>query len=456
MLNLGSATVDITPDRPAMVQGQMHVRIATKARDPLTVTALAITGQRADGSPQHAVLVSADICIIPRTLQEQLRQRVANAIPELDPMSVVIFATHTHDSMVLVNGAYPPQSPEVMTPDECLALVVERMGEAVIAAWQDRKPCKIARGFGHAVVAHNRRPVFADGSALMYGDPTRADFRAIEGPEDHTVDFLFVWDESDELQGVLIDLPCPSQVDERLSEWSADFWHETRLEIAERVGNGVWTFPICGIGGDVSPHPIFNKKQQQQWRELRGLDERQEIADRIVSALLLALQYAEPIEGPIVFAHEFKAVSFPHRVISQKERDWHEKTYNDAITQMDPRLWWPKRLQEVVDIFDGKKTGPAFPGELHAFRIADAVLATNPFELYADYGLQIKARSPAGQTFLSQLTTPTGMYLPTQRGVDNGGYGSIPAVSFVGPDGGQMLVETTLELINKLFPAAKK
>lgn len=456
MLNLGSATVDITPDRPALVQGQMHVRIATKARDPLTVTALAITGQRADGSPQHAVLVSADIAIIPAALQEQLRQRIAKAIPELDPMSVVVFATHTHDSMVLSDGSYPSQGPDVMTPDECLELFVERTTEAIIQAWNHRQPSKIARGFGHAVVAHNRRPAYADGTALMYGDPARKDFRAIEGPEDHTVDFLFVWNESDELQGVLIDLPCPSQVDEGLSEWSADFWHETRLEIQERVGDGVWVFPICGIGGDVSPHPIFNKKQQQQWRELRGLDEREEIADRIVTALLQALQYAEPMQGPIVFAHEYKAVSFPHRVISKKERDWHEMTYKQAITEMDERLWWPQRLKEVVEIYDGKKTGPAFPGELHAFRIADAVLATNPFELYVDYGLQIKARSPAEQTFLGQLTTATGMYLPTQRGVDNGGYGSIPAVSFVGPDGGQMLVELTLELINKLFPAAKK
>ncbi len=40
MLSTGWATRDITPARPAMLQGQMHVRVARKARDPLTVTAM--------------------------------------------------------------------------------------------------------------------------------------------------------------------------------------------------------------------------------------------------------------------------------------------------------------------------------------------------------------------------------------------------------------------------------
>ena len=46
-----------------------------------------------------------------------------------------------------------------------------------------------------------------------------------------------------------------------------------------------------------------------------------------------------------------------------------------------------------------------------------AGFATNPFELFLDYGMRIKGRSPALQTFVLQLTTPWCGYLPTERAV---------------------------------------
>ena len=75
----------------------------------------------------------------------------------------------------------------------------------------------------------------------------------------------------------------------------------------------------------------------------------------------------------------------------------------------------------------------------------------NPFELFTQYGIQIKARSRALQTFIIQLTGP-GTYLPTTAAVRGGGYSAIVASSVVGPEGGQVLVDRTVGLINSLWP----
>jgi hypothetical protein len=72
--------------------------------------------------------------------------------------------------------------------------------------------------------------------------------------------------------------------------------------------------------------------------------------------------------------------------------------------------------------------------------------------LFLDYGLRIKARSPASQTVIIQLAAGRGSYLPTERAVQGGGYGAMPAVSTVGPEGGKELVEATLEMIRDLLP----
>ncbi len=454
MFELGIAVRSIVPEGPAMVQGQKYVRIATAAQDPISATAMAINGQRADGTAERAVLISLDIAMVTVSLEAQVRAAVCARVPELKPENIVLMATHTHDSITMVEGAYPPQAEGILTPTQCVAHAARQAAEAAVEAWGKKTESRIGRAFGHAVVAHNRRPVYANGDAQMYGNPGRKDFRWMEGPEDHTLDMFFVWDMVGNLAGVVIDVPCPSQMQEHLTAWSSDFWHEVRLEVKKRLGEKVWVFAICGVAGDVSPHPVFDKKQELELIALRGSTERQEVADRICDGVQRALKYARPMEG-VVFAHEYVKTQFPGRKPSQKERDWHAKEYENAIKEMDPRLWWPVRLKNVVEMFEGRQPVVPFDAEVHVLRIGDAVLATNPFELYVDYGYQIKARSTAPQTFLSQITGPYGMYLPTQRGVDGGGYGSIPVVSVVGPEGGQMLVELTLELIEKVFPGGK-
>lgn len=57
MLRIGLATRDITPTRPAVIPGQMHIRIGRASRDPLTVTVMALDGRTPDG---RVVIISCD------------------------------------------------------------------------------------------------------------------------------------------------------------------------------------------------------------------------------------------------------------------------------------------------------------------------------------------------------------------------------------------------------------
>jgi hypothetical protein len=74
----------------------------------------------------------------------------------------------------------------------------------------------------------------------------------------------------------------------------------------------------------------------------------------------------------------------------------------------------------------------------------------NRFELYLDFGIQIKTRSPAVQTLVVQLAGP-GSYVPTARSVAGGAYGAIPESTEVGPEGGHELVDQTLALLESLW-----
>jgi hypothetical protein len=91
------------------------------------------------------------------------------------------------------------------------------------------------------------------------------------------------------------------------------------------------------------------------------------------------------------------------------------------------------------------------PVEVHAIRIGEMAMITNSFELYLDYGMRIKAQSPAIQTFVVNLTGSYDGYLPTVRSVRGGAYGAVPASTLMGPEGGQELVERSIQMINSLW-----
>ena len=84
-------------------------------------------------------------------------------------------------------------------------------------------------------------------------------------------------------------------------------------------------------------------------------------------------------------------------------------------------------------------------------RLGNIAIATNPFELFLDYGNQIKARSKAEQTFLIQLANGSEGYLPTKKAEEGGHYSAFISSWIVGHVGGEQLVRETLQDIHRLF-----
>lgn len=448
MLKIGWATRDMTPTRPVMLQGQKHRRITREALDPLTVTALAIEG----GQPVDcAIIVSCALPFITDGIMKPLRERLAKRIPAVPPDKIVLAATHTHTAFVTEEGMYDWPGGDVMTPAEGTELAVATVLEAAVAAWESRAPQAIGRAYGHAVVGHNRRALYADGSAEMYGKTNRPDFVSIEGFEDHSLDLLFTWNAAGQLTGVAISIPCPAQVVENYEQISADFWHDIGIELRKRFGASLEILGLCGGAGDISPHFLHYDALEAEMRKRQGLTECQEIARRVADAVSRALACTQPNTGDVAFAHITRHTQLTPFQVERRHRDWAAAEYAKVAATGDTTSWVPQRMRRTIDLFEGRRPYQPFPVEFHAIRLGDLVIVTNPFELFLDYALQIKARSAAAQTVIVQLTG-IGIYLPTKRAVAGAGFSATPFVCNVGPEGGVELVAETLKMIGELFP----
>lgn len=471
-LKMGWAQGDITPEQPVLLRGLFHARVSEGVMDPLTVTAWAIkSGEEA------VVLVSCDLISISDSLRDRVRLHVSKlGTAGLDPQKVIISATHTHTAPEVHEGFGLELG--TMEIEDYIGFAAERIAQTVRNAWEGRQPGSIAYGMGTVVVGSNRRWVDHQGKAYMRGQlrPDVIDtFRHVEGYEDHSLNLVATYNGQGQLTGLIINVSSTAQLSENLFVISADWWHETRQALREVYGEGLFVLPQSSAAGEITPF-YYEAAAHNRMFELKGRTVREEYAQRIVRAVQDVAPYIqETADSSPLLMHRVETLQVPANKLTEEHAEsarrdaerWqaeYEKElrrieedpelrkrsrWYTAVTNAYRRMNWNSR---VVTRYEQQKQCdlPVLPAEIHVLRLGEIVFATVPYELYLDYGIQMKVRSKALQTFIVELTG-SGSYLPSARSVSGGGYGSVPASNPVGPEGGQYVVEYIVDTIKQLF-----
>ena len=458
-LYVGASACDITPEEPVFLSGQFYTRVSRGVSCPVMANILVLESRDGDKVLDRAIVISMDTVVIREPFSAAFKQAMAKALPEVDFNKVILAATHTHSAPCQTDGQYESDDPNVMQPSKYNAFAAEKMAAAAAAAWKNRQPGKFSFGLGHAVVAYNRRAVYANGKAVMYGNTNDPNFRAIEGMEDHDVNSMFFWDMNDKLLAMLVNVSCPSQEVESSNTIDADYWGEVRKGLHKVHGDDVVVVGLCGAGGDMSPHLRYRQAADERMRALRKLSRNEEIARRVVRGVEEAYEALKDAKAAdVVLKHQSKVLQLPERIVTEAEykscKAEAERLLKRAEETGDKSARgmgnWNARIAARYEKL-AEEPHPMFSTPVNVLRIGDAVICTNAFELYTDFGIQMKARSKANLTFVVQLANGGGTYLPSERAVQGGGYGAVIQSNTVGPEGGQVLVEETLQMINAMW-----
>jgi hypothetical protein len=389
---------DITPDFTVDLRGQMYRRTAEPPHEygPITATVLALESESGD---EQVIHVSWDLIGAGEAWVSGLRSRLDSRLEGFDMDNLIVSGTHTHTAPVESDGYN--------------SFLADRVADAVVQAWENRSIGGVSWQEGHAEAGWCRIVVYDDGAAQMYGDPFRGDFSHMESEPDHRVPLLYTFDSEGALTGIVVNVSSPSQVVEGKEVISPDYWGEVRDQVAERIGPGLFVLALGGAAGDLSPRDLQdNTVSGDLKRDWPGLEY---IGTRVADAVQSRVDSARnSIQTEIVLQHMVSIVELARK---------------------------PEVGEGTVSI------------ELHTYRIEEAVLATNPFELYVDYGFEIRERSPAQITFLSSYTSGSYGYLPTQEAVEatSPAYGATPSNGPVSPQGGVQLIEHTLQNLEEMF-----
>jgi hypothetical protein len=225
--------------------------------------------------------------------------------------------------------------------------------------------------------------------------------------------------------GSLVNFTCHPCLHDRIQthNWSADFPGVIADTLAKEFGQqaiGVFTQGACGnIQPPVSWAP--------DWKERAAV---------FANAAIEAAKTALPVEAP--------AVDYVRRDVDVPRCN--------AEAQLPQKI---KRLGWRPESFEGaRQTAASMPRMLNvpvsAARIGPFAIATNAGELFVEWGINVKKRSPFPHTILSELTNHWVGYEPTALAFQHEGYETLAGVDFVSLEGIQQLVDTAVELLEEL------
>jgi neutral ceramidase len=434
-LRVGAAALDITPHLGCYVSGSFSERRADEVSYPLHTTAVVFD----DGDTQVAY-VQNDLLFLMLEHFDKAKAR-AQELTGIPPENMMMSCTHTHYG--------PSVAPLFMQPvdDDYLDWVAAKIGDVVKLAQNRLQPAVIGHTSGSCPEeTHNRRWWMKDGSVRMNPTPGSEDLVRPAGPTDPEVALLV----AETPEGAPIAAICNYSLHYvgggGGNTLSANYFGAFS-EALQRIAGAEFVAVIAnGCCGDINnvdftrprraeiPYPEYQIDRvaaalaAEAYKVWRQLDGRQQDVTLAAAAELPTYRRrtAAEEEQRVVAGGQTALEQIPETADSRREMYARERAEVDKLP---------------LDI----KT------EVQALRVGDLAMVGLPGEFFVEYGLAIKRQSPFARTMTIELANDWIGYVPTDRGLDEGGYETwLARSSKVAKGGEELFVSTALRCLERV------
>jgi len=413
----GAHTVNITPIGDIDGFGGTPLR-RNKEEDSDLLAQAVVFG---DGCSTGAV-VSMDLTMLSRASALAMREECAlrTGIPA---SHITVAANHVHVA--------PRSGPGFLfrkgaTDFLYMDYLQRRVVEVVEKAQRSMRPARIAAANAPTKgLTFNRRYLKPDGSAKMVFAFDRDPLLPAEGPADEDLGYVLFEEPDGTPIAVLTSFsahnhvvggcPVPGRGPDKY--FHRDFGGRFGDKIRKKLGANVSTVYLAGACGNTAwqnpavPPPVD------------GAAAAWEIGGKLADAFLGHYE-----DQPRV---DIENLQFASKVIAIPDRTLEESQFcgdhcdcrgsSEEIHAVDRERYGAERaaLEKRRALGD---TNTWCMVELGAVAIGNLAISTNPAELFVEFGLEVKERSPYELTLVSSLSNGHCGYVPTERAFESGGY----------------------------------
>jgi len=408
---IGLAEVNYTPEVGLALDGNYRGDdyASRGVHDSLYAKALVAKGSNGE----KVALISIDICMINKNSVKFVRDYIASKT-DIKAGNVMVMATHTHSG--------PPSDLDAPKAKEYL----DKAANAVVLANERLKPTILAAGRNKEDrISHNRRLRCKDGTTHMCWEKLDTGFVIGPwGPIDPEVITISLEQEG-KPTGVIVNFGCHATTLTG-NNWLYTADYPGYMAESIRKVKGKDYLPLffngpCGNVTQVDYRVGFPDTYQECQRigYILGVSALEAVAnEKVVSGdIVTVLKEMVPVKKLTITDEQ---LAWAEKVMKKVEKEGMPPIQADGIPDAIYAKEWMEmhKNQDQVDSL-----------EVMVVRIGDVAFVGLPGEIFCEFGMDIKAKSPFKNTLVMGLTNDAQGYFPTAVSFTQGPKGFTPMIT---------------------------
>lgn len=453
----GAATSNITPPIGADPRIRTSRPPATHVHDELHARCLVLD----DGEAKLALVVcdlrhiSAEVAAGAKKIIEQM-----TGIPA---QCVVISATHSHTT-----GGAKLEQREGEPYYEYSAYLTRRIAEGVLRAHNNLEPAQIAWGVAEEptqvfnrrwFVKPERGPIYGahDNVELVDTNPGYKGLLKPAGPVDPQITFISVRSPSGKPISLMASYGLHYVGGITDHTISADYFAMFADRVGELLGADRHQDPpfvglmANGTSGDVNNLERYSDEElarrgPQPKKKYQPFEKAREVAN-LCAEKVLAVHQKLQWHDHVKLTSVQRTLTFERRHPTKEEVEWAQSVKARRIKPMSTSRY---STYGTVLAYASPDMPPTIDVIVQTHRIGDLAVATMPFEVFAEIGLELKQRSPIQPLMNISIANGAHGYLPTPAQHKLGGYETWIGVNHVQLDASVKMVDALIEMLGEL------
>jgi hypothetical protein len=453
----GAATSNITPAIGADPKIRTSRPPATHVHDELHARCLVLD----DGQAKLAFVV-CDLRHISAEVADGAK-RIIEKMTGIPPRCVVISATHTHTS-----GGAKLEQQEGEPYYDYSAFLTRRIADGVLRAHNQLEPAQVAWGVAEEPTqVFNRRWFLVPGSRTVYGAhdnieqvDTNPGYKGLlrpAGPVDPQITFLSVRAVSGKPISLMASYGLHYVGGVTENTISADYFAIFADRVGELLGADRHQDPpfvgimANGTSGDVNNLERYSdeelaKRGPQPKKRYQPFEKAREVA-HLCADKVMAAHNTLKWHDHVKLTSLQRTLTFERRYPTKEEVEWAQSVKAKRIKPMSSSRY---STYSTVLAYASPEMPPTFDVIVQTHRIGDLAVATMPFEVFAEIGLELKQRSPLRPLMNISIANGSHGYLPTPAQHKLGGYETWIGVNKAQIDASVKMVDALIEMLGEL------
>ncbi len=452
MVKAGFAEQVITPRLGLHIPGYFEYRPADGKLDDLYAKAVVFR----DGQEVSGVVVM-DALHVDRKIVRQVRQRFEQ-LTGVPGTGLIVAATHCHTAFTLDSEGYD----KAFAKEEDILATSTLVGDCAAEAYNKAEPVRIGFNEGEEKgISFNRRWFMKDGKAHTWPGIGNPDNVAPAGKVDYALSLIRVESLDGRVLGVISNFANHLDLIGG-TKYSADYPGEISRQLKKALGDDVVSVFMNGCCGDVThidytgkykfgpdhyvktgrilAYDLLRLNEDIETEPAETMKWASETVD-IKRRQYTAEQVAEARETIRAIEEKREYVA---AVVSAKEGDEFVKP-----TAGDPDEMALSYAHSAINLYEHPILSEKV--EMSVIRLNDVAISSMPGEMFAEIGMDLKARSPFRKNMVVTLANSINGYIGTKKAFGEGGYEvTLDYYTNLIPEAAEIITETDLKLLRKL------